>query len=261
MQDRTRILHLTDLHMRRALAGSANKADRLSRDMPDVLDRLAGRIGALGADVVVISGDLLDIPDAYIDGTNTDPDWRAETAAASVADYRLFRELLENLGRPFVAIPGNHDDAALFDTAFADQAPVRDVAGLRFVCFRDVLNGDRTPVRGPENRALFERVLEDAADGPPQVHVQHYMIDPPTWANNWRYHYADAEFYRDRINASGRVKAVLSGHYHPGSHLVSDTGVHYSVPPAFCSAPHPFRVVDIGPSGVLGIADRSVDNG
>ena len=257
MQDRTRILHLTDLHLRRALAGTAKRPERLSRDMPDVLGRLAGQIEALGADVVAVSGDLLDIPDEYIDGTNTDPDWRAETAAASVADYRLFRDLLENLGRPFVAVPGNHDDTALFDTAFADQIPLRDVAGLRFVCFRDDLNGDRAPVRDAGGRALFERAV---ADGTPQVHVQHYMIDPPTFAR-WRYHYTDADWYRDRINASGCVHAVLSGHYHPGSHVVSDTGVHYSVPPAFCSAPHPFRLVDVGPSGVLGIEDRSVDNG
>ena len=259
MQDRTRILHLTDLHLRHALAGTAKRPERLSREMPAVLGRLAGRIDALGADVVVVSGDLLDIPDEYIDGTTADPDWRAETAAASVADYRLFRDLLENLGRPFVAVPGNHDVPDLFDTAFADQTPLRDVAGLRFVCFRDDLNGDRAPVRGAESRALFETALADGVDGPPQIHVQHYMIDPPTFAQ-WRYHYTDADWYRDRINASGCVRAVLSGHYHPGSHLVSDTGVHYSVPPAFCSAPHPFRLVDVGPLGVLGIADRSMDN-
>tara|TARA_R110000772_G_scaffold232195_1_gene343500 strand:- start:91069 stop:91842 length:774 start_codon:yes stop_codon:yes gene_type:complete len=257
MQDRTRILHLTDLHLRQALSGTAKRPERLSRDMPAVLARLAGQMDALDADVVVVSGDLLDIPDEYIDGTNADPAWRAETAAASVADYRLFRDLLENLGLPFVAVPGNHDVPELFDTAFADQASMRDVAGLRFVCFRDGLNARREPVRDDEGRALFDRAL---ADGAPQVHVQHYMIDPPTFAQ-WRYHYTDADWYRDRINAAGCVRALLSGHYHPGSHLVSDTGVHYSVPPAFCSAPFPFRLIDVGPAGVLGIQDRSVDNG
>ncbi|MEQ9683700.1 MAG: metallophosphoesterase, partial [Rhodospirillales bacterium] len=93
MQDRTRILHLTDLHLRQSLSGTAKRPERLSRDMPAVLDRLAGRIDTLGADVVVVSGDLLDIPDDYIDGANADTGWRAETAAASVADYRLFRDL------------------------------------------------------------------------------------------------------------------------------------------------------------------------
>ena len=49
MQDRTRILHLTDLHLRQALSGTAKRPERLSRDMPAVLARLAGQMDALGA--------------------------------------------------------------------------------------------------------------------------------------------------------------------------------------------------------------------
>lgn len=258
MADSVRILHMTDLHMRQALAGTANRPERLSRQMPAVLARLARQVRALGVEVVVVSGDLLDVPDEYLDGSETNAAWRAETAAGAEADYRTFRGLLEDLGLPYVAIPGNHDDAGLFDRVFDGWTPVQDVAGLRFVCFRDGLNDKREPVRGGRGRALFEGSIAD--DGPPQVHVQHYMIDPPTFAN-WRYHYTDADWYRDRINASGRVRAVLSGHYHPGSHLISDTGVHYSVPPAFCSAPHPFRIVDVAATQILGIRDHSVDNG
>ncbi|MEK9671402.1 MAG: hypothetical protein VW268_02715 [Rhodospirillaceae bacterium] len=88
-----RILHLTDLHMRRHLDGSANKVDRLSREMPAVLERLAAMVPALGVDVAVISGDLLDVPDEYIDGSLNDPAARADMAAKALADYRLFAGL------------------------------------------------------------------------------------------------------------------------------------------------------------------------
>ncbi|MEK9671401.1 MAG: hypothetical protein VW268_02710 [Rhodospirillaceae bacterium] len=163
-----------------------------------------------------------------------------------------------------MVIRGNHDDEALFDRAFTDWQPVRDIEGLRFVCFRDWLAADRSPVRGDANRARFLAAVDDA-DSPAQIHVQHYMIDPPTFASGWKYEYVDAADYRDRINASGRVAAVLSGHYHPGSHLVSPEGVHYSVPKAFTSAPHPFRIVEVAVSGgsarVVGIGDRSAENG
>ena len=260
MADPVRILHLTDLHMRRSLEGTANKPERLSRQMPDRLRDLAGRLDDLGVDLVLVTGDLLDVPDEYIDGSMSDPAERAEMTAQAEADYRRFKDLMDAMGKPYVLIPGNHDDETLFDKVFDGWTPVQDKAGLRFVCFRDFLNSDRTPVRGAANRDLFDRVVGEGGDGPPQIHVQHYMIDPPTWTN-LQYHYTDADRYRDRINASGCVAAVLSGHFHPGSHLVSDTGVLYSVPPAFCSAPHPFRLVDIGPDGVLGCEDRSLLNG
>ncbi len=260
MADRTRILHLTDLHMRHALAGSANKPERLSREMPDRLRDLAGRLDDLDVDLIVCSGDLLDVPDEYIDGSLDDPEARAEMTAQAEADYREFKELMDAMGKPYVLIPGNHDDEDLFDKVFDGWTPVQDKAGLRFVCFRDFMDADRTPIRGDENRALFDRVVGEGMDGPPQVHVQHYMIDPPTWAKS-QYHYMDADRYRDRINAAGCVAAVLSGHYHPGSYLIGDTGVLYSVPPAFCSAPHPFRLVDIGADGVLGCEDRSLEGG
>ena len=152
--------------MRRALPGSANKPERLSRQMPDRLRDLAGRLDDLGIDLVLVTGDLLDVPDEYIDGSLSDPAERAEMTAQAEADYREFKDLMDAMGKPYVLIPGNHDDEALFDKVFEGWTPVQDKAGLRFVCFRDFLNSDRTPVRGKANRDLFDRVVgEGSEDG------------------------------------------------------------------------------------------------
>ena len=60
------------------------------------------------------------------------------------------------------------------------------------------------------------------------------------------------------VARSGRVRAVLSGHYHPGS-LVADGGAIYSVAPAFCEAPHAFRIYDIEPNGI-DVTDHALDD-
>ena len=64
-----RLLHLTDLHMRRALAGTADRLERLSRDIPANLERVAKRLEDWSPDVIVMTGDLLDVPDEVVDGT------------------------------------------------------------------------------------------------------------------------------------------------------------------------------------------------
>ena len=92
----------------------------------------------------------------------------------------------------------------------------------------------------------------------PQVHVQHYMIDPPTFAKGWRYEYKGAQKMKRDLERSGRVRAVLSGHYHPGS-LVRTGGVIHSLPPAFCEAPYAFRLYDIDIEGTTTVTDQALD--
>lgn len=256
---RVRILHLTDLHLRCAIPGTASKRERLSREMPAALKRLSARLAALAADVIALTGDLLDVPDIDGGGLGADDVAPSPTLAGQAeADYRLMREWLDSTRLPYLVIPGNHDHEGLYDRVFGAAPAVRDVRGLRFVSFRDELDAARTPLRTGARRALFERTLADAGDGPWQVHLQHYMIDPPTVAG-WRYHYRGARRMKRMIDGAGRVRAVLSGHYHPGSLAVSRNGVHYSVPPAFCSAPFPFRLIDIAADGAVTCRDAAVD--
>jgi len=258
-----RILHLTDLHLRRAIPGTATKAERLSREMPAALDRLSAQLPKLQADVIALTGDLLDVPEVEAGGLGAaDAPPSPELARHAAADYRLMKEWLERTGLPTLVIPGNHDHEAIFDAVFGRAPAVRDIAGVRFVAFRDELDAERTPLRTGPRRALFERTVGDGGgardDSPWQVHLQHYMIYPPTVAG-WRYNYIGSRRMKRMIEGSGRVRAVLSGHYHPGSLSISRGGVHYSVPPAFCSAPFPFRLVDVAADGEVACRDAAVD--
>ncbi len=241
----TRILHLTDLHLRHHQPGSAGLPVRLSREMPAVLKALARRLPELKPEVMVISGDLLDVPDEVIAGGSPDDrscdDWLLKVER----DYLLVREWLRGTGVPFVLCPGNHDHEPLFGKVFPEAGEIAEAGGLRFFCFWDELGSDRQPRRTGARRALFNAAVTQSEPDLPQIHVQHYITDPPTTYKGWRYEYENAGEMKAQLEASGHVRAVLSGHYHPGI-LKREGGVLYSGPPAFCEAPHPFRVYDFG---------------
>jgi 3',5'-cyclic-AMP phosphodiesterase len=251
----TRILHFTDAHLRWNQPGSAANPLRLSRDMPDALARLADTFVDIKPDVVVMTGDLLDVPDDVLAGAPSDgrplDDWRAEIEA----DFQIYRDWFQSTGIPCLAVPGNHDDEDAFRRVFDDPPMVADIAGLRFISFWDELGPDRQPRRTGARRDLYDSALIAAEHDLPQVHLQHYMIDPPVTSKGWNYEYRGAADMKDAMEQSGRVRAVLSGHYHPGSLATGAAGLIHSLPPAFCEAPHPFRVYDIGQSEAIDVQD------
>ena len=67
-----RLLHFTDMHLRHHQPGTATNPKRLSRSMLATLERLEVEVRDLEPDVVVMTGDLLDIPDEVIFGGSPD---------------------------------------------------------------------------------------------------------------------------------------------------------------------------------------------
>jgi len=256
----TRLLHFTDMHLRHHQPGTADNPVRLSRFMPAALDRLADSINDLSPDVLVMTGDVLDVPDEVIAGGT--PDDRPHEAWVDdiVDDLSLVKEWFDGTGFAYVVVPGNHDHEDAFARVFGDTSGTRDIAGFRFFCFWDELAPDRQPQRSGARQDLFESALTAEEHDCPQIHVQHYMIDPPTFAAGSNYEYKGAAAMKSRVEGSGRVRAVLSGHYHPGSLVTGDGGVVHSLPPAFCEAPHAFRVYDLAKDGTADVTDDALDS-
>lgn len=252
-----RLLHLTDIHMRRDQPGSADNPLRLSRDMPAVLDSLAAKLPGVGVDVLVLTGDLLDVPDAVIGGGSDDGRDHEAWIADVDADLRWLRSWLEGTGLDWVICPGNHDHEGRFQSVFPEAGAVADVCDMRFFIFWDELTPQRQPRRSGARRDLFDAALSAPEHDVPQIHMAHYIVDPPVTAKGWRYEYVGAADMKARLEASGRVRAVLSGHYHPGI-LIEDGPVLYSGPPAFCEDPFPFRVYDMAPDGGITVEHHAV---
>ena len=256
----TRLLHFTDMHLRQHQQGTANNPARLSRLMPAALDRLTNRIKALAPDVVVMTGDVLDVPDEVIAGETPDSRPLQAWIDEVVKDYGLVKDWFDGTSVAYVVVPGNHDQEGAFTRVFGDTSGARDLAGFRFFCFWDELASDRQPQRSGIRQNLFRSAMTAGKHDCPQIHVQHYMIDPPTLSRGKRYEYKDAVAMKSCIEESGRVRAVLSGHYHPGSLVTGVGGVIYSLPPAFCEAPHAFRVYDFPGDGPPAVTDHALDD-
>ena len=253
-----RLLHFTDMHLRINQPGTASDPLRLSRSMPGALDRLAERIKEFTPDVLVMSGDLLDVPDAVMVGGTPDDRSHEEWVENAKADFQLVRNWFDATGVPYVVVPGNHDHEGAFAEIFSPPPEPRDIAGLRFFCFWDELADDKQPLRTGARKEQFEDALINPDHDCPQIHVQHYMIDPLTIGKGKRYDYKTADPMKDALKKSDRVRSVLSGHYHPGSMLMTD-GVIHSLPPAFCEAPHAFRIYDLAEDGSNTITDHALD--
>ena len=255
-----RLLHFTDMHLRHHQPGTASNSKRLSRSMLAALERLEVRVRELVPDVVVMTGDLLDIPDEVIDGASPDGRPNAEWLLEAAADFQLVKDWFDGIGVPYLVIPGNHDHEATFTKVFGDTTGHRDEAGFRFFSFWDQLAADRQPERVGASADLFNAALNAPEHDCAQIHLQHYMIDPPTFSRGWQYEYKNADKMKHAVETGGRVRAVLSGHYHPGSLVVGAREIIHSLPPAFCEAPHAFRIYDFVDAARPTIKDLTINS-
>ena len=226
--------------------------------MPAALNRLTKCIKEFTPDVIVMTGDLLDMPDEVVAGGSPDDRSHDQWMDEAKADFQLVWDWFKSTAVPFVVVPGNHDHEGAFAQIFGGPPEPRDIAGLRFFCFWDELAEDRQPQRTGERKDLFENAMTSSEHDCPQIHLQHYMIDPPTFAKNWRYEYKGARKMKSDVERTGRVRAILSGHYHPGS-LINQDRIVYSLPPAFCEAPHAFRIYDIVDGAMATVTDQSLN--
>lgn len=258
--ERLRILHLTDLHMRQALVGTADRPERLSRDIPGLLERLGDRLSEWAPDIVIMTGDLLDVPDEVVDGSLVDisPDAYAEAVDHSTKDYRWMRDWLESLGCDWLVIPGNHDHRGAFCEVFSTTTFDTTLQGWRFIGFDDDLDDRRAPVRSETETERLRSVLEAAESDVPQIHLQHYSIRPRIHRRTPYSYDADAGI-SSLIEQNAPVRGVLSGHYHPGAFCRSANDVAYSTGPAFCQTPFPFRIMDLSTNRVTAVTDYCLD--
>ena len=190
-----RILHISDLHLRRA-------------DEHALLAALRARIGDLAPAALVVTGDL--------------------THRGHRADLGRARDLLESLGVPYLAVPGNHDLPYSFPRrftrtheewvrAFGTTSPSIAVDG----CVVVGLNSTR-PWRqqggalAASELARLEPAFEDVEPDTLRVVALHHHIATPPWRVPGKRPVSGRDAVVDRLAAAG-VELVLSGHVHQSS--------------------------------------------
>ena len=233
-----RIGHITDLHLRNALPGSASPDTTLrSRDVPELLARALDAMKRNHVEFVAVTGDVVDVPLYVVEPTFFNYyDFRVEDFLPEVeADYRRVRDILRDAGIPYMILPGNHDHEPTFWKVFEKDAHVDDrFKGFRFVRFADREWAFFVPQRVDRERLLMERTLA-GSDARVQVHLQHFVIEPPI--EHWYPHnYLEREHLSRTLSANGNVRLALSGHAHWEIDPVVVNGM---------SLIHAFKVADV----------------
>lgn len=186
----TRLVHLSDLHF--------------GATTPDLLDRLLEVVAGLAPDLVVVSGDL--------------------TQRARAEQFAEARAFLAALGRPWLAVPGNHD-MPLWNLPlrlFAPFARYRRAVGREL---QPVWQDDRVVVAGVNTAnplawkqgRITDRQLDRiggifaAAGDRARVVVMHHPLEHLPQETQWQMQ--GAALALDRLPDLG-AQIVLSGHIH-----------------------------------------------
>jgi len=197
-----RLIQLSDPHLiaRRGLvSGRLDTVAALTRTVARIAD-LRVKVGPVAG--LLVTGDVTD------DG---DP-----------ASYALFRQIVDPLGLPLLAIPGNHDAREAMRAAFADTGLmpktgpldwVRDLPGLRVVGLDTLVEGQGGGALGEGTLAFLARALETAPPGPILVALHH-----PPFASGVRFMdrlgLSNAAALGKVLRGSGREGRVVCGHIH-----------------------------------------------
>ncbi len=209
---------------------------RESRLVPGILAAAAQAGAQRWPDLGVLSGDLVDVPAGEPDSRLCNMAWD---------DLQIVAGVLRRTDFPWVVISGNHDFPEQVLRAFP-VAKDWSFCGYRIVSFDDREQYEHVPERLGEERERFQSVLNDAS-GLPQIHIQHYVIQPRLDAG-YPHTYRDGEALADEIASSSRVRLVLSGHYHAGVSPFRQGDTWFSVAPALCVRPFPVMIYDLDDS-------------
>lgn len=250
-----KILQITDFHLRQALAGHNGHVHRLSRHVPKLLEAMNGRIAEEAPDLVAVTGDLLDVPHALLDG---DRAYDLKTIVQqSLADYAMVRRWLEGLGRPWMALPGNHDYGPAFDVVFGTSPEVMQIGHFAVHAFRDWEQAGNQALRIGASRARFEQLLENATEASREVHLQHFVVRPHV-DYNYPLLYGDSDDIAARAAQAPGRRLLLSGHWHGGTPMVTIGQMQSAVCPAFCEPPHPYRVFELTADGTVAMREEAL---
>lgn len=182
-------------------------------------------------DCVICLGDLVDICDSYRE---------------SEAKLRAVGALIRDFGVPFYCLRGNHDcdiftSKQFYSVLGFDRPEFVIKNGEKRLVFLDANydvneaeyipgNVDWTQTMLPSDQLeALANVLNDQDAS--EIYVfMHQNIDPDV---QWQHILSNADQVRKMLAASGKVRVVIQGHFHPGHDNVLD-GIRYHTLPAMC---------------------------
>jgi 3',5'-cyclic-AMP phosphodiesterase len=200
-----RIAQISDTHLRQQ---PADPTDRLSPDA--CLERTVDALQAHSPDAVLLTGDIAD--------------------DASVEAATRVRAIVERLGVPIIATPGNHDVTAQVEQVFGSSGVT--VSGWEIVVLNTVIPA--TEYGRVDIELLSEQLAQ--TDGRPTFIAMHH---PPITLSTHRWFQLDGASDMVRLVTQHRhVRAVVSGHLHQAFAVQIDHASYIGCPSAWYAIRH-----------------------
>ena len=200
--------HLTDLHMvdEGTLLGKVLDVNTLVRTAVETINA-----APVQPAFVVVTGDL--------------------THNGTERQMALARCTLDSLQMPYFALPGGHDDTAVFAQTFADRGWHDPVSGdIRYVIddhevllvVADTTNRDgHLPIFGPERCNWLDQILSQAKDKPTLLAIHHppFQCRVPARAYCEDFGMSWAKDLKTVVSAHSQIQTVVCGHVHRTTHV------------------------------------------
>lgn len=223
--------YLTDVHLRKEVSGTSDVEKRHSRKMAELLPRALTRIAQKSPDMMVCTGDLLDLP----------------RGPGVVQDLKFCKELFDDCGIPYIVLPGNHDPLPEdFYRVFPIPQRRMIVNNAELISFHEdaCYNGEHSSRRSDQSLRTMDDLLIRANCHPEVTLVlQHYVVYPAL-NKGYPYNYQNDSAIRNILEQSNRPILSISGHYHPGIPSTKKNGVSYFIGRSFCEEPYPCYIIN-----------------
>lgn len=161
------------------------------------LEALLDEVKSRQPDLVLASGDLSE------DGTE--------------GSYRLIQDLLDSLGVPVLALPGNHDDPVLLANTYpgspTDSVQMTKHRKWQIIRLNSCISGNPCGRLSQKTLTELESILTQNPDQPSLIalHHQPVMVESP-WIDKYRL--LKPEPFIDLVDQYPDIRAVVWGHIH-----------------------------------------------
>ncbi len=221
-----KIAVVTDLHY--SLVKNLLCPNREGERACELLEGALERIAEIGADVLLVGGDLVNAP-------------------KDIALLDTLAGILAKSPCPFIAIPGNHDPGPDVFYQHLPKAPeCLDVCGIRIIPFPEDAQTEGCNARRSAESLERQRRLSDEAL--PCVSFQHVPLFP-SGSMDSPYHYDNV----DEVYASfgPNMALAVSGHLHTGRKPSFQPPFPSIIVPALAERNYPFAVIELDGGGNL----------
>jgi predicted MPP superfamily phosphohydrolase len=219
------MLVLTDIHYVGVADHVCSIEKRKTKQALELIQRVFQSLDKDQIDLVLLLGDLVD----------------NGLAPGAEADMMTLKTELDKLGKPLIAVPGNHDvSPEKVFSIFEDFPGLHNIKGYQIISFADKYADDDSCERDTLD---MDKAFEKIDPNLPIIALQHNPVYPEI-ESSYPYNLKNMEYVMEYYSEKNVILSI-SGHLHKGIEPMTNEGVGYFVCPALCEEPFYYTIISL----------------